>query len=110
MQKHPLGKIWLDKYLKSRASENPERDNNENESKNFSNLNDSTFTIFINHCEGSSIRKSLLLVIYEILRLLVNTLTVDDKDYLVNRDNLTQPIEIQLSQKQKTFSNHFLHF
>ena len=110
MQKHPSGKIWLDKYLKSRASEDPERDNKENESKSFSNLNDSTFTIFINHCEGSCIRKSLLLVIHEILRLLVNTLTVDDKDYLVNRDNLTQPIQIQLSQKQKTFSNHFLHF
>ena len=110
MQKHPSEKIWLDKYLKSRASEDPERDNKENESQNFSNLNDSTFTIFINHCEGSCIRKSLLLVIHEILRLLVNTLTVDDKDYLVNRDNLTQPIQIQLSQKQKTFSSHFLHF
>ena len=101
MQKHPSGKIWLDKYLKSRASEDPERDNKENESKNFSNLNDSTFTIFNNHCEGSSIRKSLLLVIHEILRLLVNTLTVDDKDYLVNRDNLTQPIQRKLSKKNK---------
>ena len=41
---------------------------------------------------------------------LVNTLTVNDKRYLLNRDNLLQPIEMQLSQKQKTFSDFFLHF
>ena len=34
----------------------------------------------------------------------VNTLTVDDKHYLLNRDNLTHPIQIQLSEKKKTFS------
>ena len=28
----------------------------------------------------------------------------DEKHYLLNRDNLTQPIQIQLSQKQETFS------
>ena len=37
----------------------------------------------------------------------INTLTLDDKHYLLNRDNLTQPIQIQLSQKQKTFSDGF---
>ena len=46
-------------------------------------------------------------MIHKILRLFVNTLTVDDKHYLLNRDNLTQPIQIQLSQKQKTFSPFF---
>ena len=40
----------------------------------------------------------------------VNTLRVNDKDYLLNRDNLTQPIQIQLSQKQKIFSELFLKF
>ena len=30
---------------------------------------------------------------------LVNTLTVNDKHYRPNRDNLTQPIQIQLSEK-----------
>ena len=30
-------------------------------------------------------------------------MTADDKHYLFNGDNLTQPIEMQLSQKQKTF-------
>ena len=49
-------------------------------------------------------------MIHKILRLFVNTLTVNDKHYLLNRDNLTQPIQIQLSQKQKTFSEFFFAF
>ena len=36
--------------------------------------------------------------------LFINKLTVDDKDYLLNRDNLTQPIQMQLSKKQKNFA------
>ena len=49
----------------------------------------------------------MLLVIHKILSLFVNTLTVNDKHYLLNRDNLTQPIPMQLSEKQKTFSEFF---
>ena len=56
-----------------------------------------------------ALEKSLL-VIYKILRLLVNTLTADDKHYLLNRDNLAQRIQMQLSQKQKTFSEFFFAF
>ena len=33
-----------------------------------------------------------------------NILRVDDKHYLLNRDNLTKPIQMELSKKQKTFS------
>ena len=51
-----------------------------------------------------------LLVIQKILRLFVDTLTVNDKHYLLNRDNLPQPIQMQLSQKQKTFSEFFVIF
>ena len=51
--------------------------------------------------------KKSLLVIDKILRLIVNTLTVDEKRYLLNRDNLTEPIEMQLSEKQKNFSEFF---
>ena len=50
------------------------------------------------------------LVMHEILRLFVNTLTADDKPYRLNRDNLTQSIQMQLSQKQKTFSQFFFFF
>ena len=49
-------------------------------------------------------------MIHKILRLFVNTLTVNEKHYLLNRDNLTQPIQMQLSQKQKTFSEFFFAF
>ena len=37
-------------------------------------------------------------------------MSADDKHYLLNRDNLTQPIQIQLSQMQKTFSGSFFPF
>ena len=47
--------------------------------------------------------KNSLLVICKILRLFFNRLTADDKYYLLNKDNLTQPIQMQLSQKQKWF-------
>ena len=40
----------------------------------------------------------------------VNTLTANDKYSLVNRDSLTQPIHMQLSQKQKIFSEIVLRF
>ena len=35
-------------------------------------------------------------------------MTADDKYSLLNRDNLTQPIPTQLSQKQKAFFQFFL--
>ena len=54
--------------------------------------------------------KKPLLVIEKFLRLFVNTFPADEKHYLLNRDNLTQPIQIQLSQKQKTFSQFFFAF
>ena len=54
--------------------------------------------------------KNSLLVIHKILRSFVNTLAVNDKHYLLNRDNLTEPIQIQLSQKQKIFPEFFFAF
>ena len=47
---------------------------------------------------------------HKILSLFVNTLTVNDKHYLLNRDNLTRTIQIQLSEKQKAFFQFFLGF
>ena len=51
-----------------------------------------------------------MLVLCKILGLFVNTLTDDDKYSLPYRDNLTQPIQILLSQKRKTFSQLFSQF
>ena len=49
-------------------------------------------------------------MIHKILRLFGNSLTVNDKHYLLHRDNLMQPIQMELSQKQKTFSESFFQF
>ena len=63
-------------------------------------------TVKVVHCKKS------LLVIHKILRLFVNTLTVNEEHYLLSRDNLKQTIQIQISQKQeqKTFSQFFFAF
>ena len=51
-----------------------------------------------------------MLVFCKSLGRFVNTLSEDDKYCLLYRDNLTQPIQILLSQKQKTFSQFFSPF
>ena len=45
-----------------------------------------------------------MLVLCKISGLFLNTLTDDDKYSLLYGDNLTRPIQILLSRKQKTFS------
>ena len=54
--------------------------------------------------------KKSLSVIHKILRLSVNTLTFNDKHYLLNRDNLKQPNQIQLPEKEEIFSEFFFAF
>ena len=49
-------------------------------------------------------------MIQKILGVFFNTLTVDDKHYLLNRDKLTPPIQVQLCQKLKAFSEFFFPF
>ena len=54
-------------------------------------------------------KKSLLLTC-KILVLLVNTLAANEKYPVLNRGNLTIPIQKQLSEKQKKFSEFFRAF
>ena len=54
--------------------------------------------------------KKSLLVICKISRLFPNTLSTDGKYPLFNRGNLTQPFQMQLALKQKTFSQFFSAF
>ena len=54
--------------------------------------------------------KMWLLVICKILRLFVNTFSAVHKYSLPNREYLTQPIQIQFSEKQKTFPWFFSAF
>ena len=51
-----------------------------------------------------------MLVLWKFLRLLVKTLTDDEKYSLLYRENLTKPIQILLSHKRKTFSKFFSSF
>ena len=52
LRKYRLQKICLDKCLKSRVSEDALTDNKASRWKYCYDLNYSTITIFINHCEG----------------------------------------------------------
>ena len=54
--------------------------------------------------------KKSLLVICKISILFPNSLSAHGKYSLFNRDNLTQPIQMQLSRKQKSFSQFFSSF
>ena len=54
-----LRKTLLDKSLKSPLSGDPSTNNVLNGIKHCLNLNESTCTIFLDHCEGSSFEKSL---------------------------------------------------
>ena len=49
-------------------------------------------------------------MINKILKVFFNALTVHNKHYLLNRDKLTQPIQQELSQKQKDFTQFFFAF
>ena len=50
------------------------------------------------------------LVLGEILGVFVNTLTADGKYPVQGCENLQLPIQMQLSEKQKTFSKFFVPF
>ena len=54
--------------------------------------------------------KKSLLVRCKSLRLFVNTMCAVDNCCLPIRDNLVEPIHMQLSQKLKTFCSFILHF
>ena len=54
--------------------------------------------------------KKFLLGIHKIPRLLVKTFTVQEMNYLLTKENLAQPSQMQLSQKEKTFFEYFFAF
>ena len=54
--------------------------------------------------------KKSLLFISKMLQLFFNTFTVHDKYFPLSCDKLTEPIQMQLSINQKTFSDLFLKF
>ena len=60
--------------------------------------------------QGQLSWKKSLLFPWKILGLLFNTLAADENFPVPNRENLTIPIQMQLSQKQKTSFNFWMHF
>ena len=48
--------------------------------------------------------EKVFLTAIKMLGMFINTFAVDDKYFLLNRDNLIEPIQKILSKKQKTFS------
>ena len=97
-------KTWWDKYQKNLVLEDPLTSNILNVPKHCRNLHRSTFIIFNDHCQENWVGKKFLLLTCKILGFHVNTLSTDEKYSFLNRDNLMIPIQMQLSQKQKTFS------
>ena len=92
----------LDKWLKSPVSEDAWTSKMVNVPKLCSNVHHSTFVILIDHCQVNGNVKSLLFTC-QILGLLLNTLAANEKYPVLNTHNLTIPIQMQLSQKQKSF-------
>ena len=103
-------KTWLNKCLKSLVSENPSTSNVGKVPKQCWNLYHRLFIIFFSHCKKKVSWKKSLLLTYQMLGLLVKTLATDEKYLVVNRDNLTILIHMQLSWKQNTFSHFFVAF
>ena len=65
--------------------------------------------LFIN-VKAIDIQKVSVSNMQNLSKLFPNTMSADGKYSLLNRDNLTQPIQMQLSRKQKTFSEFFCAF
>ena len=102
-------KAFLVKCLKSRVSDEALTSNMVNGIKICWNLNFTNFTIFIDHCEGNEVRKSLS---YWYAKsqdcFLTHWLPVRSIPFL--KDNLKPPTQMQLSPKGKTFSQFFSAF
>ena len=115
-------KTWLDKCLKCPVSEDLSTSNMGNVPKHNWNLHHSTFIIFNDHSQvkfvwesafssaANVLTSSTNIVTCKILVLLVNTLAADERYPVLNGNNLGIPIQMQLSQKQKTFLQALVDF
>ena len=105
-----LQKMWLGQCVKTPFSEDPFTSSMINGPKHCWNLSrQQIYHIYWSLWKELSWKK-FFLVIFEILGLFANILTVNDKCSVLNRDNLRQPIQMQLSKKQKTFSQFSFAF
>ena len=105
-----LRKTWLHKRLKSPVSENPWTSNMVNGPTHYWNLNDRTFTIFIDHRDGNSVGKSLCGWYPKCSDcLLRHWLPMTSIVYLIET-NYCCIFRWNYLRKKKLFPNFFLHF
>ena len=105
-----LRKTWLHQCLKSPIWRDLSESNMVNASQTLLKFAwQHLYHIYWLLCRQLTFKKSLL-VIWKISRLFPNTLNSEGKHSLLNRDNLTQPIQMQVSRKQKSFSDFFAAF
>ena len=104
-----LGKTWLDKCLKRPVFEQPSATNMVKDPKHCRNLNDRSFIIFFITLKEIELGNVSLSDMWNV-RNVPNTLTPHGKLSFCNSQNLLQPIQIQLSQKQETCSQCFAKF
>ena len=94
---------------KSRASQDTFTRRLVNGNKHLSNMENATINSYWSLWKQLHWRKSLLLIC-NVLKLFLNALTGRDKYSLRKRDNLEQPFQMQLSQKQEIISDFFFAF
>ena len=97
--------MWLVKNLKSIISDHLVTVNMLNSLKNCTTALPSYCFITFAKIELENVRVR----VSETLGVFVNTLTADDKYSLCNRKNLPQPIQLQLSKKNKFFLAFLLY-
>ena len=105
-----LRNTWLDKCLKSPFSEDPSTSNMVNGPKNSWNLNHSTFTIFIDYCEGNSGRKNLSEPYAKSWNCLLTHWLLLTSNIFLTEAIYCNMFICNYLRNEKLFQNFFLHF
>ena len=100
-------KTWVDQCLKSPISEDASTRNRVNVPKHCWNLHHSIFIMFIGHWKRNYVRKSLSYWHAKSKDCLWTHWLPMKSILFLNRHNLTIPIQMQLSEKQKSLSEFF---
>ena len=102
--------MWLDKCLKSPVSEDSSKGNMVNGPKYVEICMTAALPYLLIAVKAIDFQKVSVSDMENLSKLFPNTLSADGKYSLLNGDNLTQPIQMQVSRKRKNFLVFFLHF
>ena len=105
-----LWKSFLGNSLNSTVLEHALADNMWNRRNCSWNPHETAFIRLFSAFSGKLIGNICPIVLGEILGMFVNTLTADGKYPVQGCENLQLPIQMQLSEKRKTFSEFFVSF